>query len=387
MSVKKLVKILENIEYGSLELIAPNQKKYMFNGKYSGVDAQIEIKDKRAIVDIFAEGNVALARTYKDGLWETDNLINLLEFGIQNEQATQLNVKTKWTKRIIAQIYYFFRRNTLQGSKKNIAEHYDLGNEFYELWLDNSMTYSSGIFKTHNETLEESQMNKYDRIIERLGKSDKQTVLEIGCGWGGFAQRLIDTTKHKITGITLSNEQYKYARERLKEHKSRAEILIQDYREQNKKFDSIVSIEMFEAVGEEYWPTYFNKISNSLNENGKAIIQAITIDEKEFDLYRTGSDMIRSFIFPGGMLPSKSRFKMEAEKAGLKINELYEFGQSYAITLEHWLKRFNENKQEIQKQNKDERFMRIWEFYLAFCIAGFKSGRTNVMQVEMSHAA
>ena len=244
------------------------------------------------------------------------------------------------------------------------------------------MTYSAAIYKDQNETLEQAQHNKYDRIVDCLNQNSG-SLLEVGCGWGGFAERAQDKGDFGIKGITLSEEQHDYARDRLGQ---KANIVLEDYRHQNGKFDNLVSIEMFEAVGERYWPTYFNKIGDLLSKNGKAVIQTITMNEHDFPRYRRGGDFIRSYIFPGGMLPSPSRFREEAEKAGLKAgNESY-FGQDYATTLEHWLKDFEAKRDEVKALGFDDGFIRLWRFYLAACVAGFRTGRTDVMQVELAHA-
>ena len=275
---------------------------------------------------------------------------------------------------------YLLRLNSVKGSKKNIHAHYDLGNDFYKLWLDPSMTYSSGIFKNSNDTLEQSQYNKYDRILDCLGE-DKGSLLEVGCGWGGFAERAQTRGDFDVRGVTLSEEQHDYARDRLG---AKADIVLEDYRHQNGTFDNIVSIEMFEAVGERYWPTYFNKIGSLLSKNGKAVIQTITMNDKDFPRYRQGGDFIRSYIFPGGMLPSPSRFEREVQKAGMQTGNTFYFGQDYARTLESWLHVFDQKKDEVIALGFDEGFIRLWRFYLAACIAGFRTGRTDVMQVELS---
>jgi cyclopropane-fatty-acyl-phospholipid synthase len=282
----------------------------------------------------------------------------------------------------MAMLSYLLKLNSLKGSKKNIHAHYDLGNEFYKLWLDPTMTYSAAIYKDQNETLEQAQHNKYDRIVDCLDQKSG-SLLEVGCGWGGFAERAQDKGDFGIKGITLSEEQHDYARDRLGQ---KADIVLEDYRHQNGKFDNLVSIEMFEAVGERYWPTYFNKIGDLLSKNGKAVIQTITMNEHDFPRYRRGGDFIRSYIFPGGMLPSPSRFREEAEKVGLKAGNEFYFGQDYATTLEHWLKDFEAKRDEVKALGFDDGFIRLWRFYLAACVAGFRTGRTDVMQVELAHA-
>ena len=388
MYLPQLLKTLEKIEFGSLDLTTPDKKNYRFDGQHSGVAAHLELRDASIIPAIFSEGSVAMARTYKEKLWDTDDLVGLMEFVLQNEEHTGLGMSTSWIKRILMRMHYMLQRNSIKGSLKNIAAHYDLGNDFYALWLDDSMTYSSGIFKSPDESLEQAQRNKYDRILGCLNYLDgaSQHILEIGCGWGGFAERLLSRTNHQIKGITLSLEQYKYARQRLKKYGNRAGIFLQDYRRQHDQYDAIVSIEMFEAVGEAYWPVYFRKIANILQKNGKAVIQTITIDDACFDLYRKSTDMIRSYIFPGGMLPSPSRFQSEAVKAGLKIVHQCTFGASYAQTLQCWLDRFHASEHLVRNTHRDDAFIRLWRFYLCFCMVGFRSGRTDVMQAELIHA-
>ncbi len=276
---------------------------------------------------------------------------------------------------------YLFRINTLKGSKKNIHAHYDLGNAFYKLWLDPSMTYSSAIFDDSTKNLEQAQHRKYDRIIDELD-AGSGSLIEVGCGWGGFAERAQQRGDFDIKGITLSEEQHAFAQQRLG---NSADIVLEDYRHQQGKFQHIVSIEMFEAVGERYWQTYFAKLKSMLQQKGKAVVQTITINEADFPRYRRGGDFIRSFIFPGGMLPTPTRFKQEAAKAGLKVDNEFFFGYDYAKTLGVWLNNFDAEINKVKALGFDESFIRLWRFYLAACISGFNTDRTNVMQVTLSH--
>ena len=331
---------------------------------------------------LLSKGDTGLAEDYRDGLWQSDNLQNLVALAIDNDHAISPFLYGSALAQKIGNFSYKLRLNTLKGSRRNVSAHYDLGNDFYKLWLDPTMTYSSALFTKRQEDLVQAQHNKYDRIIDRLHKSSG-SILEVGCGWGGFAERAINKGDFDIKGITLSDEQHDYASSRL-QHK--AKIVLEDYRAQTGTFDNIVSIEMFEAVGEKYWKTYFEKISALLKKSGRAVIQTITIDDNLFDTYRTGNDFIRTFIFPGGMLPGPNRFALEAAKSGLRINDRFDFGQDYATTLEHWLKSFDSKKQEILALGYEESFIRMWRFYLAACIASFRTGRTDVMQVELQHA-
>jgi cyclopropane-fatty-acyl-phospholipid synthase len=273
------------------------------------------------------------------------------------------------------------RRNSLKGSKRNIESHYDVGNDFYALWLDKSMTYSSALFGDKTKSLEAAQGNKYERILGRIAKSG-QSILEIGCGWGGFAERAI-AYGHKVTGLTVSPSQYRFAAERVK---GAADILLEDYRKVRGRFDAIVSIEMFEAVGEQYWPQYFRAVADRLKRGGRALIQTITVRDDLFADYRLRSDFIRHYVFPGGMLPSLQRFREEAERAGLKVVDQFAFGQDYAQTLRQWSQRMAERTPEIKAMGHDDRFLRNWQYYLNICAASFQVGRTDVVQVELVHA-
>lgn len=378
----QLFRRLDHLDTGTLKLTTPDGKTRVFEGKNPGDTASIELRDWRVVSNMIRKGDVGFAEDYRAGNWETDNLTALATLGLINRRALDRLVTGNNFSRTISMLSYLLRLNSLKGSKKNIHAHYDLGNEFYKLWLDPSMTYSAAIFKNQNEPLEQAQHNKYDRILECLDQNSG-SLLEVGCGWGGFAERAQTRGDFGLKGVTLSEEQHDYARERLR---GKANIALEDYRHQTGKFDNIVSIEMFEAVGERYWPTYFSKVGDLLSKNGKAVIQTITMNEQDFPRYRRGGDFIRSFIFPGGMLPSPSRFSAEAQKAGLKTGNEFYFGQDYATTLEHWLKDFDAKRDHVKTLGFDDGFIRLWRFYLAACIAGFRTGRTDVMQVELSHA-
>ena len=373
---------LDRLEYGSFELVTPDGKLRSFEGKKPGPLGKLHLHEWSVLSNMAAKGDIGLAEDYRAGLWETGNLEDLLTLGLQNEQIISRYMFGNPLSKIKSRLAYLMNMNTLKGSKKNIHAHYDLGNAFYELWLDKTMTYSSALFITPQETLEQGQFNKYDRILNVLD-AKKGDLLEIGCGWGGFAERALSRPDLAVKGITLSQEQYDYAQNRLN---GKANIALEDYRHQQGLYDYIVSIEMFEAVGEKFWPVYFNKMASLLKKDGKAVVQTITIHDNLFKKYREGGDAIRSFIFPGGMLPSPSRFKEEAAKAGLKAINQFDFGLDYAATLQSWLKTFDQKKPQIQAMGFDDGFIRLWRFYLASCIAGFRTGRANVMQIELQHA-
>lgn len=379
----QFLKTLDGIQYGSLRLVMPDGKVRIFSGEGPGPQTDMTVRDWSVIAGLAAKGDIAMAQDYQSGLWDTANLPELLTLALQNEETISPYIFGTTMGRIKAQLAYLLNSNTLKGSRRNIRAHYDLGNEFYKLWLDPSMTYSSALFVTPQETLQQAQYHKYDRILDVLG-SDKGKILEVGCGWGGFAERAVGCGKDfQVKGITLSTEQLEFAKNRLGKN---AEIALEDYRHQQGLFDYIVSIEMFEAVGEKYWPVYFEKLKSLLTRKGKAVVQTITIRDNLFEKYRKSGDAIRSFIFPGGMLPSPQRFIQAAQNAGLKSENQFDFGKDYAETLRRWLYNFDKALPQIKAMGFDEGFIRLWRFYLAYCIAGFNTGRINVMQIELSHA-
>jgi cyclopropane-fatty-acyl-phospholipid synthase len=326
-------------------------------------------------------GDVGVAEAYRDGWWDSPDPTQLFLFGLQNQAALDNYIYGGVFGRIASKISSFFTRNTLKGSKKNIYSHYDIGNEFYRLWLDSTMTYSSGIFDDPSESLTLAQHKKYDRIIERIHASGN--LLEIGCGWGGFVERALSKGDYRIKALTISKAQHDFAEKRV----GQGMIALEDYRQQKGLYDQIVSIEMLEAVGEKFWPIYFSKIKSLLAAKGKVMIQTITIANDVFERYRISGDAIRKFIFPGGMLPSPLRFEEESAKAGLRITDQFNFGQSYALTISHWLNQFENKINEVKAMGFDNKFIRIWRFYMTCCIAAFQYGRTDVIQFELEHAS
>lgn len=378
--IKKFLDAFQHISCGRIKIILPNGNIYEFEGQIEGPKADIIIYDDRTILELVKRGDVGFAESYKESWWDSSDLISLFMFALKNEESLEKYIYGNFLNRFASRISYLFNLNTLKGSKRNIHAHYDLGNSFYELWLDPSMTYSSAVFEEASGDLKSAQYRKYDRIIENINPSGK--LLEIGCGWGGFAERALLKGDYDIKGITISKEQFFYAKNRLQ---GRATISDEDYRIQKGKYDQIVSIEMFEAVGEKFWGTYFSKIKELLDQKGRAMIQTITINDYYFEKYRRGSDAIRTFIFPGGMLPSQEKFITSCSKAGLKATDIFSFGTDYALTMKHWLLTFDKKIQQIKEMGFDEQFIRIWRFYLTFCIASFQIGRTNVMQIALEH--
>ena len=327
--------------------------------------------------------DIGFAADYRDGYWQTSDLKSLILLALDNENIFQNYMTPNIFFKILQKISYLTKRNSIKQSKKNIYEHYDLGNEFYSLWLDKTMTYSSALFKSDNETIEQAQINKYQNIVNKFGKKHA-SILEIGCGWGGFEEVALKNN-YSIKGITLSKKQYQYSKLRLKD-KGKSDIVIEDYRNQKGKYDYIVSIEMIETVGKKYWNTYFSKLKSLIKDDGKIIIQAIVIDDKYFDKYQKGTDMIRTFIFPGGFLPSTNQIDLNLKKVGLKCINKEFFGKDYAKTLDIWNENFVKSDTELLKLGFDKEFQRIWQFYLNYCSAGFINGKINVVQLEIINA-
>jgi cyclopropane-fatty-acyl-phospholipid synthase len=379
---QRLLKSLNKTVHGSLTIELPDGEVLCFKGKQSGLNADIKLVDWRVVANVSIKGDVGFAEDYRDGFWSTTDLEKLISFGLQNDQLFQHYGNGGIIFKQLSKLLYLTKRNSLNGSKKNIQAHYDLGNDFYKLWLDPSMTYSSAIFNHPKQSLTEAQYQKYDRLISKF-TIQKANILEIGCGWGGFAERAVQKG-HSVKCITLSNEQAAYAKNRLPD--ANAQIVIEDYRKQEGKYDYIVSIEMLEAVGKRFWPVYFNKLKQLLKPGGKILLQTITIADDMFKQYTKNADMIRTFIFPGGMLPSERELNRQFKKNGLTCNDIYRFGQDYALTLRHWLQAFDNAYKDVKELGFDDGFIRLWRFYLAACSAGFDAGRINVVQMEITHA-
>jgi cyclopropane-fatty-acyl-phospholipid synthase len=378
---------LERVEYGRLTLEMPDGHARTFSGSKPGPDAHIRLHHMKALNATITHGQNGFAEGYINGEWDSDDLPATITFGLMNAPALEKFFYGNLWYNLLLKLRYWFQNNSRQGSRKNVKAHYDRGNDFYALWLDESMTYSCAIFgdKKHL-SLEEAQQVKYRRILDKLGAIPGQHILEIGCGWGGFAEAAARDSL-RVTAITLSEPQADYARERMKKadlHRL-ATVKLADYREISGEYDHIVSIGMFEHVGEKYWPTFFRAIKHHLKVGGKAMIQTITLDDALFEETRGMTGFIEHYVFPGGMLPSKTRFRQYAEKAGLECREMFTFGQDYQQTLTHWLRRFEASIEKIRALEYKEDFIRMWRFYLASCIAAFATKRTDVMQVEITH--
>ena len=368
-------------QHGAVTLTLPSGKAVTFGNPATGMHPVLYIRNFKVISKTLRRGTVGFAQSYIDGDLEVEDLTTLFRYFLQNRQVFDPAEEKGWFRRATQDLaYHMSRHNSKEGSKKNIAEHYDLGNDFYAQWLDPSMTYSSAIFSSEDQSLEEAQHAKYRRVAELAGITPGSTVLEIGCGWGGFAETVAKDFGGRLRGITLSREQLNYGLERLRRQglDNLATLVFEDYRDTQGQFDHIGSIEMIEAVGEEHWPSYFKTVHDRLKPGGTAAIQAITIDERDFEDYKAGPDFIQRFIFPGGMLLTKPAMKEQGEKVGLVLEGSETFRLSYARTLRLWHDRFLERWPEIAKLGYDEEFKRKWVYYLCYCEAGFLEGSIDV---------
>ena len=369
----------ERLHEGRLTLRTPEGDTYRFGD--TGPEVEMVIRDWAAVSAMAAHGQVGLGETYVQGMWDTPSVEELMKVAMLNrdhlgsyDQASPFN-RAKF--RLVDGV---LRANTRKGARKNIRSHYDVGNEFYQLWLDEGMTYSSGLFDAGTTDLAGAQTRKNARALSRLGSGER--VLEIGCGWGGFAEQAVEQGRD-VTGVTISRNQHSYAECRLD---GRADIQLCDYRDIDGRYDNIVSIEMIEAVGAKYWPSYFSVLKRNLAEGGRVLLQAITVKDSFFERYKASSDYIRQYVFPGGMLLSDSVIAAQARGAGLEVRDHYAFGQDYARTCRIWADRFRQQKHKISEMGYGEAFFRNWQYYLEICAASFAISHTNVVQVELAHA-
>lgn len=386
-----MLSMLDHIIEGRIIITLPDGRQHSCGRQESGPIIDMSIHDWRVFGEIIARGDIGAAECFIDGLWSTDSLPELLTLFAQNRQVLENAIHGRRWKLLGAWVLHHLRANTRRGSKRNIMAHYDLGNDFYRLWLDDTMTYSSALFAEHTHPdaaqwgdLPSAQRAKNDRMIRALNLQPGDRVLEVGCGWGGFAEQAALCGVH-VTGLTLSPAQRAFAQARA-EHggwQDSADFQLMDYRDMRGQFDQIVSVEMFEAVGERWWPTYFSTLKRLLKPSGRAVIQVITIDDRLFHQYRRSTDFIQRHVFPGGMLPSPHIFCSQAVRAGFTVTDDLAFGPHYARTLELWHKCFNDRLNEVRAQKFDDRFIRLWRFYLAYCEAGFRAGSVDVHQYTL----
>ncbi len=365
--------LLSRIHTGRLTIITPGGLR-LSHGSSNGPEGVIILHHWRALRRLATQGDIALAEAFIDGDWDSPDLPTLIEVAARNMPTLSKTFDATWLQRLRNRIMHRLNANTKRGSKRNIQHHYDLGNAFYHTWLDSGMSYSSALYASPDQTLEEAQLTKLRRVLDLMQTGPGQQVLEIGCGWGGLAEYLIQQAGCQVTGVTLSPAQLDYARQRLQP----ADLRLQDYRDVGGRFDRIVSIEMMEAVGEAYWPGYFATLRDRLLPGGRAVIQAITIAEDKFDGYRRCTDFIQQYIFPGGMLPTISEIRRQTEKSGLQLVSMETFGDSYTRTLAEWRTRFHAAWPEIERLGFDARFRRMWDYYLSYSEGGFRAGTIDV---------
>ncbi|MFL2941523.1 MAG: class I SAM-dependent methyltransferase [Candidatus Poseidoniales archaeon] len=379
---KNLIKFLDKIEIGSIT-VNDDFSKTFGNGEPK---ATIEVVSPRFYRRTLLGGDLGFAESYAKSEWFTDNLTNLITILILNkEKLSGLDVGWSFMAKIFARIGHWRRRNTLSGSKKNIQEHYDLSNEMFMTFLDETMTYSCGFFENKNDSLYQAQINKIDKILDKVNLQAGDHLLEIGSGWGALAKRAVDRTGCKVTTITLSERQYTYVKKLIKEENLEDNINIElmDFRKMDGAYDKIVSVEMIEAIGFDLFNPYFAKIEKLMKPGGRAVIQAITYPDENYDIYRKGCDFIQKFIFPGSLLPSVAAMKKSVNLTGMEVEDLERIGPHYATTLNLWNKNFNENIEDIKKLGFDQYFINLWNYYFSYCEAGFANNTIDDVQIVL----
>ncbi|WP_374640782.1 class I SAM-dependent methyltransferase [Hydrogenophaga sp.] len=382
-AARTILQLLQRLQHGSLTLQLPDGSLQRF-GNGQGVHATLHLHNWNACGAALKSGDIGFAESYFAGDWSTGNLTDLLRLFLANRRDLEDVIYGTWLGRLAYWVRHKLNRNSRTNSRKNIHAHYDLGNAFYQLWLDPTMNYSSAWFQTPEQDMVSAQHAKVRRALQLAGVKPGDRVLEIGCGWGALAEKAVAEFGASVTGVTLSTEQLAYARQRVPQ----ADLRLQDYRDiQDGPYDAICSIEMVEAVGREYWPTYFQSVARLLKPGGQACIQSIVIQDELFERYIRGTDFIQQYVFPGGCLPSPATFRTEAERAGLEVVDQFAFGLDYARTLREWRDRFMHEQDRVLQQGFDQRFLRIWEFYLAYCEAAFAEGSTDVVQFTLRRPA
>ncbi len=374
---------LKMIKYGKIIVTDYDQSKHIF-GNDENLIVFVKINRQDFFKKIISKGSIGMAEAYMNNEFETDNLSNLIELTAKNIEIVH-RFSGILDLSFINYLKSIFNKNTKSNSKKNISKHYDLGNEFFSLWLDDTLTYSSAIFENDKLDLEKAQINKYKKLTSLIKPKIGDKVLEIGCGWGGFAEFIGKNYDVKLDCITISKKQFDYAKNRIYKIglNEKINIKMQDYRDVKNKYNSIASIEMIEAVGQDYLKNYFQSIKKYLKDDGKAAIQAITIDDKLFNRYKKKEDFIQKYIFPGGFLPSKNSLVEYAKKTGLEFTQCNSYGVHYSNTLKIWREKFFKSWEHISKQGFDSTFKRMWNFYLSYCEAGFRSKNIDLIQFSL----
>ncbi|MCI4660421.1 MAG: cyclopropane-fatty-acyl-phospholipid synthase family protein [Neomegalonema sp.] len=384
-----IFRITSHIEMGNIDFVLPDGRRFRAAGSQPGQTGELIVHDPRLFGRMVRDGELGIAEAYMEGWWSSPDLQVFLDVCLLNNEQVGRALPFAKTLNFLNRIRHWLNKNTKTQAKKNIEAHYDLGNDFYRLWLDPSMTYSSALYERPDMSLEDAQRAKYRSICDRMALRQGDSVLEIGCGWGGFAEYAAKERGAKVTGLTLSPAQLDYAQARMQREglNERVELVLRDYRDERGSYDGVASIEMFEAVGEQYWPSYFDTLRARLKPGGIASLQIITIADELFDGYRRKVDFIQKYIFPGGMLPSQAALREQADRFGLHWEGSLRFGESYSQTLRHWFRDFNAAWPQIQELGFDMRFQRMWNFYLTVCAACFHAGTTDVEQVALRKTA
>lgn len=379
-------RLASKIKNGRLDFALPDGRTFRAEGPNPGPVAVIEVDNPDTFARLIREGDLGFCEAYMEGWWSTPDLQSFMDVMQAGNDEVYHGFPGMGLVRLYERLRFWLQSNSKTQAKKNISYHYDLGNEFYSLWLDDTMTYSSAIFETGQESLEKAQTAKYKSMVDQMGVKPGDHVLEIGCGWGGFAEYAAGERGLRVTGLTISKEQLKFARERIEKAglSDMVELKLQDYRDERGEYDGVASIEMFEAVGEKYWPVYFQTVRDRLKPGAQATLQIITINDKYFEAYRKSVDFIQKYIFPGGMLPSPAALRQEVTQAGLSVVKSIEFGRDYSQTLRRWHDTFNDKWEEIAGLGFDDRFRRMWNMYLTGCASSFEAGRTDVTQITIT---
>lgn len=389
LRAKLALRAVLHMRHGSLMLTFPDGRNVLVKGNAEGPNARLRLNNWNLVYRALASGTIGVAETYMDGDWDSPDMTAFLElFLVNDDTALDYSNGKGGIMRVLERIRHWMNSNTKTGSKRNISAHYDLGNDFYKQWLDPTMTYSSALYSTGANDLQSAQNAKYRALAEATGIRPGDHVLEIGCGWGGFAEFAATELNCRVTGLTISREQLAFAQERIQKAGlgDRVQFRFQDYRDETGLYDRIVSIEMFEAVGEKYWPAYFSKLRQCLKPGGKAGLQIITIRNESFDQYRSNPDFIQKYVFPGGMLPTRDHLAELGRKVNLSLVRDFGFGLDYARTLAEWRERFWSVWERVRPMGFDDRFKRLWEFYLFYCEAGFRARNIDVRQVVFSRS-
>ena len=377
--------MLKDMNTGRIDFVLPDGRRFRAEGHRPGHVAEVHIHNNDLFARLIREGDLGFCDAYLDEWWSTPDLQAFMDWVHADNDAIYDGFPGLGLVRQFEKFRFWLQRNHREQARKNISYHYDLGNDFYGLWLDDTMTYSSALFKTGQENHEAAQIAKYASMVDQMGAQPGDHILEIGCGWGGFAEYAARERGLKVTGLTISEEQFKYAQDRIEKAglSESVEFKLQDYRDEVGLYDGIASIEMFEAVGQKYWPVYFDTVRERLKPGKNATLQIITVQDNRWDVYQRGVDFIQKYIFPGGMLPSPQVLRAQISKAGLGIERSVEFGESYNITLRRWHETFNEKWDQIAEMGFDDRFRRMWNFYLTSCAATFESANCDVTQITI----